>query len=34
MISVHLTENLGYEYDDVYTAYEVSSQEGMHEYEL
>ena len=22
------------EYDDVYTAYEVSSQEGMHEYEL
>ena len=34
MISVHLAEKLGYEYDHEYTAYEVSGEEGTHGYEL
>lgn len=34
IISVHLAEKLGYEYDHEYTAYEVSGEEGTHGYEL
>ena len=34
LISVHLAEKLGYEYDHEYTAYEVSGEERTHEYEL
>ena len=34
IISVHLAEKLGYEYDHEYTAYEVSGEGGTYGYEL
>ncbi len=34
MISVHLAEKLGYEYDHEYMVYEVSGKEGTYGYEL